>query len=123
MKLKDDFFKILDCSETDNKLEYRIQLNISHSIYSNHFPDNPVTPGVCLIQIIKELLADRIASEIILREASKIRYLKVINPLENSYININMDISAAENFYTVSATVFSNTDMFAKLSLKYEKLP
>ena len=32
-----------------------LTLNAEHSIFKGHFPNNPVTPGVCMMQIIKNL--------------------------------------------------------------------
>ena len=40
------------------RLEDRItiQFNPSHPIYASHFPDNPITPGACLVRIAEELV-------------------------------------------------------------------
>ena len=37
---------------------FRLRLNPEHFIYQAHFPGEPVTPGVCILQIGKELLAE-----------------------------------------------------------------
>ena len=43
-------------SSDHNKLITRIKLNKDHDIYNGHFPNNPIIPGVIIIQIIKEIL-------------------------------------------------------------------
>lgn len=41
-------------NETDWKV--RVMLNPQHSLYAGHFPQQPVVPGVCTLQMIKECL-------------------------------------------------------------------
>ncbi|MDR0605106.1 MAG: hypothetical protein LBG80_12460 [Bacteroidales bacterium] len=61
----------------EEKLDDRItvKLNCNHKIFSGHFPDNPILPGVCALQIAKELLQKSTIAEI-----GSIRYFYPINP-------------------------------------------
>jgi len=34
----------------------KISLIKDHEVFRGHFPDNPILPGVCTVQIIKELM-------------------------------------------------------------------
>ena len=117
MQLKDSLFKITGLSETDNRLTYNIQLNPSHFVYQAHFPGNPVTPGVCIIQMIKELAMDRIQSILFLEKATKIKFLNVINPLENEHVNVELTITGNDGTYRIDANVTSSDTTFSKLSL------
>ncbi|MDR2466008.1 MAG: hypothetical protein LBD35_01335 [Prevotellaceae bacterium] len=117
MKLKDDFFSVIETSP--DKKDYLVSLNPRHEIYSDHFPGNPVTPGVCIIQMIKELASLYTGRKLFMRHASKIRYFKVINPTEHERINVSLDIVPGENECRVAATVSSNDDTFARLSLDF----
>ena len=47
-------------SEKSSVFNSIIELNPEHGIYKGHFPYVPVAPGVCLVQIIKEILLDLI---------------------------------------------------------------
>lgn len=49
---------------------FRLRLNPEHFIYQAHFPGEPVTPGVCILQIGKELLAE------LLQESLEITHVK-----------------------------------------------
>jgi 3-hydroxyacyl-[acyl-carrier-protein] dehydratase len=55
MTLKDTFFTIEKQDSAEGKACFRIKWNAESFIYKAHFPDNPVTPGVCLIQTAVEL--------------------------------------------------------------------
>ena len=117
MKLKDDFFKVVDFSENPDEAAYCIELNPSHPIYRAHFPENPITPGVCILQIIKELTSEYLRRDLFLQKAEKIRFLNVINPLENGQVNISLNINPEGGLYKVSGTVFTTESTFSKLSL------
>ncbi|MDR1887234.1 MAG: hypothetical protein LBQ70_04890 [Prevotellaceae bacterium] len=119
MKLKDDFFKILNINKYSDKIEYTVQLDAAHPIYRYHFPENPVTPGVCIIQTVKELVAENVDSGLFLQKIARIRYFRVINPVDNPIISVSLDISDVEGGYNVAATVFSGETVFSQLSLLF----
>ena len=123
MKLKDDFFKIEEESIADNnKIEYTIRLNPEHFIYKAHFPGNPITPGVCITQIIKELLEEQLQCELFLRKTVKVRYLNVINPTVNEIVNLTLSITEEdEKNINISAIVYYNDITFSQLSFVGEK--
>ena len=50
MKLLNDFCTIAG-GDTD---KIWLRLNPDHPIYHAHFPGNPITPGVCIVQIVGE---------------------------------------------------------------------
>ena len=54
MKLIDDFYKIVLLEKNDDSFSCKVSLNANHGLYRVHFPGNPVTPGVCLIQMASE---------------------------------------------------------------------
>ena len=122
MKLKDDFFKIENISINDDKVEYAIRLNQEHFIYKAHFPENPITPGVCIIQIIKELTEENLQCELFFRKAAKIKFLNVINPIENETVNIILSITEGKADIKIEATVFYSNITFSRLSFVAERI-
>ena len=62
--LLENFYKIIHRKEReDGKREIEIELNPGHALYQGHFPGQPVVPGVCTLQMIKES-AEQIAEGI-----------------------------------------------------------
>lgn len=80
-----------------NKISILIQLNPSHEIFKGHFPGNPILPGVCIVQILKEILMDQLDKKLILNHASSIKYLSFINPEVNSIINLDVELKEMGN--------------------------
>lgn len=76
MKLKDHLYHIIRSSEQ----EYEVLLDEQHFIYQAHFPGEPITPGVCVIQIAKELLEDRLHRDYEIKRVKNAKFLSVISP-------------------------------------------
>lgn len=82
MKLIDNFFQITHSRITDGSYVCKVKLNAQHPVYSVHFPGNPVTPGVCLLQIATELLEQEYGKRLLLSKAKSIKFKKIIRPDE-----------------------------------------
>jgi 3-hydroxyacyl-[acyl-carrier-protein] dehydratase len=78
-----------NCQE--NKVLAKIVLNPEHEIFKGHFPDMPILPGVCTIQIIKELLSKKINQNLILLQGDNIKFISLVNP--NETLNLDIDIT------------------------------
>jgi len=73
------------------RYRFWIKLNPSHPVYDGHFSGNPVVPGVCQIQMIKEILCLIKGGELRLMQAENVKFLSLMVPVENT--NINADIT------------------------------
>ena len=80
-----------------SKFSAIIELNPAHEIFHGHFPGNPILPGVCMVQILKEILINYSNSSLILRKAGSIKYLSFIDPQVNNIIHFNIEINKTEN--------------------------
>ena len=80
-----------------SKFSAIIELNPAHEIFHGHFPENPILPGVCMVQILKEILINYSKSNLILRKAGSIKYLSFIDPQVNSIIHFDIEINKIEN--------------------------
>ena len=49
--LQGNFYDILH----SDKDSYTIRFNASHPIFFGHFPERPIVPGACIVQIAEEL--------------------------------------------------------------------
>jgi len=119
MRLKDTFFKIKDTHQTTTGMDYTLVLEPNHPIYQAHFPGNPITPGVCIIQIIKELSMEILQCNLLLKKLNNVKFLNVINPLENKEVVFSVSIAAAEETHKVNAVIYNENQQFAKLSMLF----
>ncbi|HLO60385.1 MAG TPA: hypothetical protein VK179_16660 [Bacteroidales bacterium] len=58
-----------------------VALNPEHPVFAGHFPGNPILPGVCTVQIVKEILELVFNTGMILEKAGNIKYLGFVSPV------------------------------------------
>jgi len=121
MKLIDDFYTIKQENEGDTSFEYVLSLNKEHFIYKAHFPKNPVTPGVCIIQFCKELLERKLKKSLSLKKIVNVKFLSILSPTVCDVVRVVFSkLTTVENGCKVSVLVCNDTTEFAKLSLYLE---
>jgi len=81
-----------DYDADSGTLNSAIVLNREHPVFKGHFPGNPILPGVCTVQIAKELLCKALAGHFRLTRASQIKYLGFVSPLTTPEIRFQMAI-------------------------------
>ena len=94
--LLNDFFTISDKVTSETEIWAELFINANHKIFEGHFPNQPVVPGVCMMQMIKEILEMVIGKETNLTQAADMKFLAVINPLENNLIHASIKYAAEE---------------------------
>ena len=80
MKLQNSLYTILNTEMKDAAVCYNILLDKSHFIYKAHFPGEPITPGVCLIQIAKELTGTYRQQTYNIQTIKNVKFLAVVSP-------------------------------------------
>ena len=117
MILKDNFYTIEKQEFADNKAEFRIKLNADSFIYQAHFPGNPITPGVCLIQIATELFGFLKDGKFNIKVLKNVKFTAPINPQEFSEVDFLLDFSEKEDLWQVKVVIKENETVFAKISM------
>ena len=104
-------------SSDHNKLITRIKLNKDHDIYNGHFPNNPIMPGVIIIQIIKEILEEHLGCELFLREIINIKYISPINPIINNSLLFEIYLQKENKSIIVKNNIMLDN---AKIAVKFK---
>ncbi len=97
-----------------------IELNPGHIVYSGHFPDHPVTPGVIQMQIVHELLENYFCKDLKLITMSRCKFLKILSPKETSQIDVHIEFNRKDELLNIKAWGENGTDIFFKLNSVYE---
>ena len=115
------FYKINSIVNTEGqKYTAAITLNKDHEVFKGHFPGNPVTPGVCMMQIIKELTQEAISAKLTMKSASNIKFMALINPEVNPDLKLDLEITVSDDgIVKVKNTSYFNDTVALKLSCIY----
>lgn len=118
MRLKDQMYSIVSTDGNQTKLE----LHTNHLIYQAHFPGNPITPGVCIIQIIAEVLESRIGCPVKLSKVVNLKFIAPISPVSEPIIDIGMAINDCDNDeIKVKGIIQAEDRIVTKYSIIYRK--
>lgn len=109
MKLSGDLYSI-----EDNVVRF----NPDHIIYQAHFPENPITPGVCLMQIAGEMLEARYGDTMQLIKVMNVKFRKPVTPDVSPSFMFNK-ITFDKDKVSVGVSVEANGIQYARMSLVY----
>lgn len=118
-----DFYTLDSYQKTENgNYIAQISLNKDHDIFKGHFPGNPVTPGVCMMQIVKELTEEFTGKKLFLKTASNVKFMAIINPFETPELTLQLDISENGEEVKVKNTTSFGETIALKMSVNYKNL-
>ncbi len=118
-----DFYTIQTVNQIDaNTIHVNIQLNKNHDVFNGHFPGNPVTPGVCMIQTIKEITQTQVNSLLFLQNISNVKFTALINPNVNLDLILELSIIQENNIFKVkNVTKFTDGTIALKCHATFVK--
>ncbi|WP_410493620.1 3-hydroxyacyl-ACP dehydratase [Chryseobacterium sp.] len=115
------FYILNSCENTDEgTYSAMITLDSEHGIFSGHFPGNPVAPGVCMMQIVKDVTERILERKLFLTSANNVKFMAIINPVETPVLKLDLDIkSDGEQVKVKNVTSFGET-IALKMSVNYK---
>lgn len=84
---------------------YTIRFDASHPIFAGHFPEHPIIPGACLVQIAEELAAATYGHPVRFTVLRNLRFNQPITPDREVTITINQQ---KENTFTFQFSVYNS---------------
>ncbi|MBL0181044.1 MAG: 3-hydroxyacyl-ACP dehydratase [Chitinophagaceae bacterium] len=82
---------------TDTEVKAELAINAWHRIFEGHFPGQPVVPGVCMMEMVKEILEQVTGKKTNLVKAQEMKFLAVIDPARNNLISADIKYTAGED--------------------------
>ena len=114
MKLIGDLYTVCDSIPASEGVVYGfdVRLNPDHFIFKAHFPGHPITPGVCLMQMVAELASVNEGCTLCVQNVKNAKYTGVVSPdeilnlrfaftsrteMENGGIKVQVLVTATDN--------------------------
>lgn len=118
MRLLGDFANVLSDRITECGHDYEVRFNPEHFIYGAHFPSEPVTPGVCILQLAVELLARHTGDALEMASARNVKFLRTIIPsgTESLCFSITCEEDGGD-VVSGKMTVTGSDGVYARISL------
>ncbi len=115
------FYSINSVEAQENNIyQVKVSLNPEHDIFKGHFPGNPVTPGVCMMQMTKEITESISQKPLFLKSANNIKFMAIINPNETPDLVLDLNIDEKEDEIKVKNTTLFGETIALKMSITYK---
>ncbi|HVI47605.1 MAG TPA: hypothetical protein VM802_22230 [Chitinophaga sp.] len=101
--LAGNFYTVSAETKEPGQVTATFELNAAHNIFSGHFPDQPVVPGVCMMQIITEFLEGAVQRKVMLQKANQMKFLNMIDPNQQPLVDITLTWKEEEARLKVNA--------------------
>jgi 3-hydroxyacyl-[acyl-carrier-protein] dehydratase len=85
--LLNELFTIREHVSGSETMSAVISIDPDHRIFGGHFPGMPVMPGVCMLQMIKDVFESARKTRYRITDARSIKFLAVLNPAEQSTVD------------------------------------
>lgn len=112
--LQGNFYTVLENHSNGDGANIVVELNPDHVIFEGHFPQVPVVPGVCMMQMVKELAEDFTGQRLRLSKADHLKFLAIINPRQNKFLQVDMAVNPdpQQGFHVTAAFSHQETVFF-----------
>ena len=119
-----DFYTIKSIDKKDDyNYVANIFINEKHAVFNGHFPGNPIMPGVCMMQIIKELTEQITTSSLLMQSLSNVKFMALINPFVTPELQLELNITTTEDdLVKVKNTTYFGETVALKLGSIYKKI-
>ena len=123
MILTPDFCSIQDLRQEEHLVEAGMHWQENHPIFKGHFPGQPVVPGVCMMQMVKQVLETAWSVRLELVESGSIKFLLFIDPRQQPKTQLLVKRQKTENgLHTISAQITDGDKTFFKFNAVYRQI-
>jgi 3-hydroxyacyl-[acyl-carrier-protein] dehydratase len=112
--LQDNFYHIVTKELTPASARAVITIDAGHRVFDGHFPGQPVVPGVCMMQIVRELVELGVGAPLHIKTADNMKFLSILNPVEHGEVVVTVGYTIHGNHYTVDGSLSAGTVTFFK---------
>ncbi len=92
-----NYYTIQHHTRQDEVDIFHVSLNGDCEVYKGHFPNEPISPGVCNIQIIKECLECVLGFPVLLHTIQQCRLTTLITPVTCPQLDVRIQIKQQNN--------------------------
>lgn len=108
MLLENSYYKIIGRSGEGLDAVFRVALLPDCEVYKGHFPGNPVSPGVCNIETIKECAMLLTGKRLLIDTIRQCRLTAVASPSVCPEVEVTLSYSPVGKGFAVTAKIADN---------------
>lgn len=115
----EDIYRIVSAEGQEPSCCFRIAFNLDSLIYRVHFPGNPITPGACQLEIVRQLAGKVLGCNVRILTVRNIKYLQIIDPRVTSEVSVSLSFSESDDpgQKRLSAIISDGASVYTKTSI------
>jgi len=113
--LLNDFYTLTHHETAPGTVKATLAIQRNHKIFDGHFPGLPVVPGVCMMQMVREIMELSTKQTLRIAEADNMKFLSVINPEQHKDVEATIAYTEEPGQWMINATLFAGTVTFFKI--------
>lgn len=96
--------------------EVIVTINADHPIFQGHFPEQPVLPGVCMVQIAMVIAGAMYGKDLRVKNARTIKFLAPVDPRSTPELSYRTTLTPTTDGVKVEAQALTGEAPVMKLS-------
>ncbi len=109
LQTNNDIFNIINLQHSDGQVTALLDVNNNSEIFKGHFPGQPVVPGACMVQIVKDALEMALSQTLRLKKAGQLKFMNIIVPGDEQ-LKLSISYKNSDEDIIISATL-NNAEM------------
>ena len=106
--LQDHFYHLTSTTHQENAIIVVLELNGEHDVFKGHFPGQPVVPGACMLQMVKEILNAELDKNYRLKKADNLKFIAPVDPRVTDDLQLKITYKILDAGLQVNALMSAN---------------
>lgn len=103
------------------RIEATLSINPLHPVYKGHFPGFPITPGVCQVLMIREILEGELGISLVLNKARQIKFTAIHEPGKEPEIEASISFERKGDQLKVEARLYKHEKAYIKFKGEFRE--
>ena len=122
MLLENKFYRVLSEERGEGlSAKYRVAILPECNVYDGHFPGDPVCPGVCNIETIKECAILLCGEQLRYSTIKQCRLTALATPTVCPEVDVQVNLSTSGEGYALQATIADDRQTYMILKGQLDK--
>jgi len=114
--VKDEIFRVDKLDHSDNLIKADISINPKSLIFKGHFPGQPIVPGACMLQVVKEVLEDALGQSLQIHKAGNLKFIAMIDPLKTASVQLEITYKFSNDAVSITGKLSNGEQVCFKCS-------
>ena len=113
----ENFYTVIEKSIGNDSAAVGVRFNVQHPIFKGHFPQQPIVPGACLLQIAGELVSSVLQKNLRVMGAKNIKFLQLILPEKADVVTFDLSWEESDCGFEVKCSIVGAETRYAVMLL------